>query len=193
MLNRNTKMEGDSDVTGSVRAWSCSNFSQNYGMSDSKRAGALRTKYRSLWDALQIIADHNARLVKAGKQPSNEQLINEQRATEALALARKELLAELAVRWSAYAQALASDLCLAALCGSHEQISRLSQRDLTAFATLQHTAHVEAVDAGKSHGRSEIHNDLVTRHDRGYARLMPHAPHGGRVRTAAHYDAPRSL
>jgi hypothetical protein len=67
-------------------------------MSDSKRAGALRTNYRSLWDALQIIADHNARLVKAGKQPSNEQLINEQRATEALALARNELLAELAVR-----------------------------------------------------------------------------------------------
>jgi hypothetical protein len=67
-------------------------------MSESRHVGALRTKYRNLWDALQIIADHNARLVKAGKQPSNEQLINEQRATEALALVRNELLAALAVR-----------------------------------------------------------------------------------------------
>ena len=37
----------------------------------------------------------NARLIKLGKQPSNEQLINEQRAAEAVALARKELLAAL--------------------------------------------------------------------------------------------------
>jgi hypothetical protein len=54
---------------------------------------ALRRKYRNQWDAHQIIADHNARLVQAGKQPSNEQLINEQKAAEATALARNELLA----------------------------------------------------------------------------------------------------
>jgi hypothetical protein len=67
-------------------------------MNESRRVAALRTKYRSLWDAHQIIADHNARLVQVGKQPSDEQLINEQRATEALALVRNELLAALAVR-----------------------------------------------------------------------------------------------
>jgi hypothetical protein len=67
-------------------------------MSESRHVSALRTKYRSLWDARQIIADHNARLVKAGKQPSNEQLINEQRATEALSLVRNELVAALAAR-----------------------------------------------------------------------------------------------
>jgi hypothetical protein len=53
----------------------------------------LRAKYRSLWDTHQVIADHNARLAKSGKQPSNEQLINEQRAAEAVAFARDELLA----------------------------------------------------------------------------------------------------
>ena len=53
----------------------------------------LRVKYRATWDAHQLIADHNARLVQAGKQPSNEQLINEQRAAEAVALARNDLVA----------------------------------------------------------------------------------------------------
>lgn len=62
-------------------------------MKDAKRLDMLRARYRSLWDAHQVIADHNARLVKTGKQPSNEQLINEQRAFEAVALVRDELLA----------------------------------------------------------------------------------------------------
>ena len=62
-------------------------------MNDTRRFDRLRAKYRSLWDAHQILADHNARLVQAGKQPSNEQLINEQRAAEAVSLARNELLA----------------------------------------------------------------------------------------------------
>lgn len=66
-------------------------------MNDSRRVEMLRAKYRSEWDAHQIIADHNARLVQAGKQPSNEQLINEQRAAEAVQLARNELLATLAL------------------------------------------------------------------------------------------------
>jgi hypothetical protein len=52
----------------------------------------LRAKYRARWDAHQLIADHNARLVQAGKQPTNEQLINEQRAAEAVALARNDLV-----------------------------------------------------------------------------------------------------
>jgi hypothetical protein len=65
-------------------------------MNDSRRVEMLRAKYRSEWDAHQIIADHNARLVQAGKQPTNEQLINEQRAAEAVQLARNELMATLA-------------------------------------------------------------------------------------------------
>ena len=64
-------------------------------LKDTKSCERLRATYRSRWDAHQIIADHNARLVKSGKQPSNEQLINEQRAAEAVAFARKELLAEM--------------------------------------------------------------------------------------------------
>jgi hypothetical protein len=56
----------------------------------------LRRKYRAVWDAHQLIADHNARLVQAGKRPSNEQLINEQRAAEAVAFARSELVTAMA-------------------------------------------------------------------------------------------------
>jgi hypothetical protein len=62
-------------------------------MGHSRRFNALRAKYRVQWDAHQVIADHNARLLQAGKQPSNEHLINEQRAAEAVVLVRDELLA----------------------------------------------------------------------------------------------------
>ena len=62
-------------------------------MNDSRRIEMLRAAYRSRWDEHQFIADQNTRLVRAGEQPSNEQLINEQRAAEALAVARDELLA----------------------------------------------------------------------------------------------------
>ena len=65
-------------------------------MKYSSSLETLRAKYRSLWDAHQVIADTNARLTQVGKQPSNEQLINEQRAAEAVQLARKELLAAIA-------------------------------------------------------------------------------------------------
>jgi hypothetical protein len=62
-------------------------------MNGTRRIDMLRSKYRSLWDTHQILADHNARQMQVGKQPSNEQLINEQRAAEAVQLARAELLA----------------------------------------------------------------------------------------------------
>jgi hypothetical protein len=62
-------------------------------MNETGRFNTLRAKYRALWDAHQLIADQNARLVRAGKQPSNEQLIQEQQAIEAVQLARDELLA----------------------------------------------------------------------------------------------------
>jgi hypothetical protein len=65
-------------------------------MNDTRRFEKLRASYRSRWDAYQIIADHNARLAQAGTHPSNEQLINEQRAAEAVKLARDELLAAMA-------------------------------------------------------------------------------------------------
>ena len=62
-------------------------------MNDARRTEMLRAKYRSLWDAHQILADRTARLTQSGQQPTNEQLINEQRAAEAVQLARAELLA----------------------------------------------------------------------------------------------------
>ena len=64
-------------------------------MNDTRRLDKLRATYRSQWDAHQLIADQNSRLVQAGKQPTNEQLIREQRAAEAVALARDELVAAL--------------------------------------------------------------------------------------------------
>ena len=67
-------------------------------MKNTESFETLRARYRSRWDAHQVVADHNARLSKAGGQPSNEQLINEQRAAEAVALARDELLAAIASR-----------------------------------------------------------------------------------------------
>jgi hypothetical protein len=65
-------------------------------LKDTKRLEMLRASYRIKWDAHQVIADHNARLVKSGKHPSNEQLINEQRAAEAVQLVKNELLAAIA-------------------------------------------------------------------------------------------------
>jgi hypothetical protein len=65
-------------------------------MNDARRFDKLRAIYRSRWDAYQIIADHNARMAQAGTHPTNEQLINEQRAAEAVKLARDDLLAALA-------------------------------------------------------------------------------------------------
>lgn len=65
-------------------------------MSDSPIVQKLRAKYRSLWDAHQVLADRNARLLHSDQQPSNEQLINEQRAADAVQLARDELLAAMA-------------------------------------------------------------------------------------------------
>jgi hypothetical protein len=63
------------------------------GMNDARQFEKLRAEYCRRWDAHQIIADQNARLAQAGTQPSNEKLINEQRAAEAVKLARDELIA----------------------------------------------------------------------------------------------------
>jgi len=54
---------------------------------------ALRRKYRDRWDSHQILAHRNAVLVRTGRQPSNEQLIEELRAATAVALLRDEVLA----------------------------------------------------------------------------------------------------
>jgi hypothetical protein len=59
---------------------------------NDKQLDALRRKYRLEWDAHQVIAHRNALLVRTGRQPSNEQLIDEQRAASAVALIRDELL-----------------------------------------------------------------------------------------------------
>jgi hypothetical protein len=65
-------------------------------MGNSNSLSAMRANYCSLWDAHQVIADANVRLLKAGKQPSDEQLKNEKRAAEAVQTARKQLLALMA-------------------------------------------------------------------------------------------------
>jgi hypothetical protein len=63
---------------------------------DANPFAALRARYRSHWDAHQVIADQNARLVSAGLQPSAEQLRNQKKAADALAVVRGELLAAIA-------------------------------------------------------------------------------------------------
>ena len=67
-------------------------------MTDASRLDGLRTTYRRLWDLHQFISDQNARLVKAGKRPSDEQLKNEQHAAQAVRLARDELRAAMSSR-----------------------------------------------------------------------------------------------
>ena len=62
-------------------------------MNDKQNLAALRRKYRDRWDSHQILAHRNAVLVRTGRQPSNEQLIEEQRAAAAVALLRDEVLA----------------------------------------------------------------------------------------------------
>jgi hypothetical protein len=61
---------------------------------DSKVATEiLRAKYRAEWDAHQVIADHNARLVQAGKQISSAQSRRERLAAQAVERARDALRA----------------------------------------------------------------------------------------------------
>ena len=62
-------------------------------MNDKRNVNALRRKYRNEWDAHQLLAHRNALFVRTGRQPSNEQLIDEQRAAEAVIRARDELMA----------------------------------------------------------------------------------------------------
>lgn len=62
-------------------------------MNDKRNLAALRRKYRERWDAHQIIAHRNAVLTRTGRQPSNEQLIEEQQAAAVVSLLRLELLA----------------------------------------------------------------------------------------------------
>jgi hypothetical protein len=62
-------------------------------VNDKQNLDALRRKYRDRWDSHQILAHRNAVLVRTGRQPSNEQLIEEQRAAAAVALLRDEVLA----------------------------------------------------------------------------------------------------
>jgi len=61
-------------------------------MNDIERLNDLRARYRALWDACHFIAHENATLLKNGQRPSNEQLSNEQKAVEAIQVARSELL-----------------------------------------------------------------------------------------------------
>ena len=66
--------------------------------SEPRSINALKAKYRRKWDTHQLIADDNAQLLYAGKQPSNEQLINEQGAAEAVKFAGDTLRRELGPR-----------------------------------------------------------------------------------------------
>jgi hypothetical protein len=69
---------------------------QNPRVNNKQQIEKLRRKYRSEWDACHLIAHRNAELRRTGRQPSNEQLISEQRAVEAVALIVGELRSAMA-------------------------------------------------------------------------------------------------
>lgn len=60
-------------------------------MGDKQHFSDLRARYRSVWDAYQVIAHANAELLRCGKRPSHKQLIDEQLAEAAVEVARDEL------------------------------------------------------------------------------------------------------
>ena len=66
---------------------------QTASVDDKRNLAALRRKYRDRWDAHQIIAHRNAVLVRTGRQPSNQQLMEEQEAATVVSLLRDEVLA----------------------------------------------------------------------------------------------------
>ena len=61
-------------------------------MENDRQLEALRREYRRKWDAHQLLAYRNAQLVRTGRQPTNEQLLDEQRAADGIELVRRELL-----------------------------------------------------------------------------------------------------
>jgi hypothetical protein len=65
-------------------------------MSNTPGFETLRAKYRSEWDAYQVLAHNNLQLVHAGKRPSDEDLQNEKRVAAAVQAARDALLAAIA-------------------------------------------------------------------------------------------------
>jgi hypothetical protein len=67
-------------------------------LNDTESLETFRAQYRSLWDAHQVLADQNARLLKAGRALSAEQLIKQKLAADALERARIILVAEMARR-----------------------------------------------------------------------------------------------
>jgi hypothetical protein len=62
-------------------------------MKDSPNFETLRARYRSHWDAFQVISLKNAAIVRAGQKPSDAQLEAEDHASAAVEFARGELLA----------------------------------------------------------------------------------------------------
>jgi hypothetical protein len=74
----------------------CNQTGKMFSMNSASRLDWLKVRYRALWDAHQSIAQQNAGLLKAGVQPTAEQLVSEQRAAEDLRVARQELLAAVA-------------------------------------------------------------------------------------------------
>jgi len=62
-------------------------------MNDVRPFNDLRAQDRTRWHDYRAIAGQNAALPKDGQQPSNQQLIKEQKAIEAVQIARSELLA----------------------------------------------------------------------------------------------------
>jgi hypothetical protein len=68
-------------------------------MNDTHQFDELRSQYRARWDAHQALAHKNAELRQNGRQPSNEQVAEEQRAASAVAEARDALLTIICGLW----------------------------------------------------------------------------------------------
>ena len=66
--------------------------SADRGVNDTGSFRDRRTEYRVLWDAYLLVAQENSRLRQEGKQPSPEQVAQEERAATAADQARNTLL-----------------------------------------------------------------------------------------------------
>jgi hypothetical protein len=64
----------------------------NAGVNETKRVNVLRLRYKAAFDAYWAIAKRNAQLLKLGRQPSAEEVADEDRAAADLRAARNELI-----------------------------------------------------------------------------------------------------
>jgi len=65
-------------------------------VTDTTRFDVLRLQYRMKWDVCQIVSHRNTLIRNGGRQPSDQQIVDEKQATAAVDQARDALLGAIA-------------------------------------------------------------------------------------------------